>query len=501
VNSDQDTNAEIENPLPTTQVATIAIVSFVNLLNMVIIFPFLPFYTAKFFPDLDTSEIGGYVGLLASAYFFGDMLGSFFWGTFADKYGRKVAVELGLVTSTIGLLAFSFAKEYQVALTIRFLTGLLCGNSSLTRTMMSESCDNTNLARGLSILGMATGLARLFAPAIGGVLALPVTKYPSIFHPGGINEEYPFFLPCAIGAGITLFGQILTIFFLKETMEPAPTVEDPPAPAALTDSLSPPSVSLDVHDLDLDLEAVATVEEDAEARKGVWSVVMQPAVLNVLLIFFMHSLVGMASHEIMPVWVVNSLDDHGFMMDTTQVGIMLALIAPFQIYFQFVIYPYCTPKLGFIKMFRVCSMIYGCAIFILPFCAYANRMPSYVTWPMLIVVMAVTNCSRIGAFTCIYAFLSNSCHKQIRASVNAVGQVASSAGRMMGPSLTNYIFAWSLSNNMPFPFNFHLAFMMLAGMCLLTWIMSRKFDKSLNYQKSSPEARAIRDPQKQVSCK
>jgi hypothetical protein len=351
--------------------------------------------------------------------------------------------------------------------------------------MISESCDNTNLARGLSILGMATGLARLFAPAIGGVLALPVTKYPSIFPPGGLNEKYPFFLPCAIGAGMTLFGQILSIFFLKETMEPKPVLEASPAPTA----------PLDLRKLDaapaLSSTAVLDAEAEAESQMGVWTVVMQPAVLNVILIFFMHSLVGMASHEIMPVWVVNSLEDHGFMMDTTQVGVLLALVAPFQIYFQFVVYPYYAPKLGFINMFRVCALVYGGVIFLLPFCAYVNHMPSYVTWPILIVAMAVTNCSRIGAFTCIYAFLSNSCHKQVRASVNAVGQVASSAGRMLGPSLTNYVFAWSLTNGMPFPLNFHTAFVMLAAMCLLTWIMSRKFDESLNYQKDSPEARAL----------
>lgn len=172
-----------ETPMKTLQVSIIGLVAFVNILNSVIIFPFLPFFTAYYYPDVPTSRIGVHVGMLASSYFVGDMIGSLIWGRFADTYGRKPAVNIGLVTSCIGIILFPFSPTYWTAVTIRFLSGLLCGNNSLTRTMMSEACDDTNQHRGFSLIGLSTGLARLFAPGIGGLLALPATKYGMLIFP------------------------------------------------------------------------------------------------------------------------------------------------------------------------------------------------------------------------------------------------------------------------------------------------------------------------------
>jgi len=467
----------VENPLPFWQVWTIGMVAFLNILNMVIIFPFLPFFTAQFFPDLPTSELGTYVGLIASSYFFGDMLGSMIWGPIADKFGRKPAMQFGLITSMTGLLLFPFAPNFAIAMVIRFLTGMLSGNNSLTRTMMSEICDNTNQARGFSVIGMSTGLARLFAPGIGGILALPATKYPSLFPAGGFNDRHPFFLPCFVGAALTAVGQIMSMYLLTETLKIAPA----------KDELTREAVELSALDTPLVKEEVKEEARD----KDMWSVVKQPAVINIMVIYFLHSFVGVSSHEIVPMWVINSKEDHGFGFDTSEVGLMLSLVAPFQISFQAWVYPILTKKLKFIGMFKACALVYGAIIFVLPFMSQIASWPTYLTWPLLILAMGITNCARIGAFTCIFVLLSNCCHKNVRASVNGFGQSVSSAGRMFGPTVTGSVFAWSLNNGMIFPFNFHCAFIIMTIFCVATFFMAQRFDPILDYQKDSAEAKKI----------
>jgi MFS family permease len=52
---------------------------------------------------------------------------SYFWGWLADKVGRRQV--LLWTTSMLGVvsIAFGFAKSFEVALVIRFITGMVAG--------------------------------------------------------------------------------------------------------------------------------------------------------------------------------------------------------------------------------------------------------------------------------------------------------------------------------------------------------------------------------------
>lgn len=464
--------AVVETPLDSTQVFVIGYVAFVNILNMVIIFPFLPFYTAVFYPDVPASRLGVYVGMLASAYYVGDMFGSLLWGPFADRYGRKPAVSIGLIATLIGILLFAVAPTYKFAITVRILSGFLCGNNALTRTLMSESCDDSNQGRGFSMIGLSTGLARLFAPAIGGILALPATKYPAWFK-DTIYDRHPYLFPCVIGAILTGTALVMVTGWLRETLDKDAEEQKRNRAAARAAAAA----------------AAGTVGAgNDEEEESLMRIVTHPTVLNVLLGYFIHSFVGVISHEIVPVWVINRKEDHGFEMNTSEIGLLLSLVAPFQVVFQAWLYPVLAQRMKFIALFRVCVLVYGAILFAMPFMAYLNDRSRYVVWPVFILCIAVTMCSRIGAFTCISVMVSNSCTKSYRGSVNGVAQAASSAGRMLGPTVAGAIFAWSMNNDMPFPLNFHLIFIVLTASCLFSYFMSLFFDPALDAQKPEPAA-------------
>ena len=58
-------------------------------------------------------------------------------------------------------------------------------------------------------------------PIIGGLLARPAERFPYLFGENLFLKEYPYFLPCAIPATLSLIAWIVTFFYLKETL-PAP---------------------------------------------------------------------------------------------------------------------------------------------------------------------------------------------------------------------------------------------------------------------------------------
>ena len=56
---------------------------------------------------------------------------------------------------------------------------------------------------------------------IGGMLAQPAERFPFLFGDNVFLKQYPYFLPCAIAATISLIAWLVAFLFLKET-HPAP---------------------------------------------------------------------------------------------------------------------------------------------------------------------------------------------------------------------------------------------------------------------------------------
>ncbi len=110
---------------------------------------------------------------------------------------------------------------------------MLNGNIGVVKSMLAELTDETNMARGFSLIpviwalggtiGFGASVSFLLLwlkpcflrPLIGGVLSRPQDRWPDVFsHP--FWAEFPYFLPCLGTATYTLLSFILTAMFLKE---------------------------------------------------------------------------------------------------------------------------------------------------------------------------------------------------------------------------------------------------------------------------------------------
>ena len=117
----------------------------------------------------------------------------FFWGAASDKIGRKrclVIVLFGLFISSIG---FGLASSFTIALIWRMITGLLAGTIPITKAMIRDLSDDSNIAILFSYFTSGSGLAAVIGPLIGGYFSHPADKF-SLLN-STFFQDFPYFLP------------------------------------------------------------------------------------------------------------------------------------------------------------------------------------------------------------------------------------------------------------------------------------------------------------------
>lgn len=206
-----DTSDRNESPLPTRQLAILAVISLSEQTALNSISPYLPQMTSSF-AEVDPSQVGFYVGIIASAFALAQFSTNFFWGWLSDRIGRKPVILTGTVLTSACFLAFGFCKTLGQAVAVQLLMGLVNGNQGVVSTCLGEITDRSNQSRAFVYLPVIYGLGGITGPILGGLL---VSK-------GGLSpdkDSYPYLLPNLVAAAVLLVDLILTMAFLEESLE------------------------------------------------------------------------------------------------------------------------------------------------------------------------------------------------------------------------------------------------------------------------------------------
>ena len=180
--------------------------SFTTLVSLTLLLPFLPIYVEQLGVH-GNAAIVDWSGIAFGATFLGTGLTAPLWGYLSDRYGRRpmlirAAVGMALLMPLIGLAH----NVWQLVL-LRLAAGLIGGYASSATVLVATQTPREQAGWALGILSTGALSGGLIGPLIGGLL------------PGLIGIRQTFFL----GGGVIAVAALVTIVFVREDFQPAPS--------------------------------------------------------------------------------------------------------------------------------------------------------------------------------------------------------------------------------------------------------------------------------------
>ncbi|XP_039131815.1 protein ZINC INDUCED FACILITATOR 1-like [Dioscorea cayenensis subsp. rotundata] len=267
--------------------------------------------------DLNTAEteedIGFYAGFVGAAMMLGRALTSMSWGTFADKYGRKPAIVLSIISLIIFNTLFGLSTNFWMAIATKFLLGCFNGILGTMKAYSSEVCRPEHQALGVSLCNSGWGIGLVIGPAVGGYLAQPAESFPNIFSKDSLFGRFPYFLPCLI---ISLFavGVCIVCIWVPET------VHQHDEGKLKTDVIEHLDGSSHSHDSEQWQEETKQIH--LAYKESLWK--NWPLMASII-IFCVFSLYDMAFSEIFPLWAESRRKLGGLGYSSQTVGQVLTI--------------------------------------------------------------------------------------------------------------------------------------------------------------------------------
>ncbi|KAH9036525.1 MFS general substrate transporter [Lactarius pseudohatsudake] len=379
-----------ETPLPITQIVVLLLLQLTEPITSLSIRPYINQLVSEL-PIVggDERKVGYYAGLIVSLYFAAQAVSVLQWSRLSDNIGRKPVLLCGLLGTVVSSLLFGLSRSFPALVFSRCLHGMLNGNVGLT--------DETNVARGSSLISVTWAIGCVMGPFIGGVLSRPQDRWPNVFsHP--FWGEYPYFLPCLSTASYALLSFSLAAIFLKEALYSHACLDcekEPGHEAQPRGQLRPPPN-----------RPVKDTEEPVPLR----ALLTRPVVVSVA----NYGMIGMldmtAGNFISLVWST-SVEFGGLSMGPASIGV-----------FQFVAFPRIVRRFGPRRVFIASIILFA---------------PVYTLLPFENLVLRA-----------IFMYISSAApNKRSLGATNGIAQTIVSIQRTVGPAAAAALFAFSLDHN------------------------------------------------------
>lgn len=499
----------MEGKLPIKKVLALCFIQLCDFINAACIYPYIIFMVKSFHVTDDDKRLGYYAGLLASSYYFAQLLSSMIWGVLSDKIGRRPCLIIGLASSALTMLVFGFSKTLVWAIVVRFFSGLLNGNVGVTKTMLGEMSNSETQARAFSFFGFTVAVSGIVGPLIGGTLSNPSEKYPNLF--GGVHmfEEYPYSLPNIVACALSLLGLVTALFILPET-KTWKRNENPNyikkliskfMPSKQPDFIKLQEMSLSSDTFSNDEDQITTQSENeeispdlstiVEKKVSKWSLMKDRGVLFACLIYGILGLMFVFYEEVLPYWCFLKVEDGGMAFSSTDVGLVNSSGCVLGMLFQMFIYPRIANKVGLLKAFAIGAVFTIPGLIFLPQSprialaltsnAVMNKNP--VAWTALIIAILFIQVGGELLFISIIIAVSNSAIPEHMGTVNGIAQTLVALTRTVAPIAGSSMLSWSLTSGLKFPFDQNFPFLVLVLIAVVLLLLAAVAPATLNIQK------------------
>ncbi len=160
-----------------------------------IVFSFAPFMVADF-EIVPRNRVGYLAGTISAAYGLAQVFSAPVWGRLSDRVGRRPVACVCSLLSALLMLVFGFSANIGEAISFRLLHGIVSGNASLVKAVIGDLTTPPSMtpltSKAWSRWGLAFGLGRVLAAAVGGLLSRPHLHMPSLFSSDSIFATQPY---------------------------------------------------------------------------------------------------------------------------------------------------------------------------------------------------------------------------------------------------------------------------------------------------------------------
>ncbi|XP_065841414.1 uncharacterized protein [Oscarella lobularis] len=473
-------------------------------------FPYLPWMVRKFRIDgefVQSEDKGYYTGLIASAYFVGQFVGSYFWGLLADKKSRRLAILLSATALAVFTFMFGFTNTYTGlpwALVMRALSGASNGVLAVSKAAIADVSDDSNQAKGITVVAVAWGVGFMIGPALGGILADPVRQYPNTFS-WRFLRTFPYFLPSAVSASLLLIGVVVVYCFLPETSKKRSSQYNEAEKETIVLNRIKSKGAEDYGSVHMEKTEVRTENESEpvsclrrlcdigrRARHASFSAMKNSTWWSILKIYearmavFLYFLVAFCLvgwEELTILWMATKTY-RGTSFTERKIGVFQSVLALVQIPLQIFFFHRLEKKLGGLKTFHLACI--GSALIAAINPVFSSIERDFFQLPAIFISFTLTEFCMGALLIMVSLFINNSVPKQHVGAVNGLATSLSSIASMLAPSFGTSLFAWSIdegAKHIGFPLDYHFAFYLFSLVYLVSLLLSVNLPNSLQKQK------------------
>jgi hypothetical protein len=325
---------------------------------------------------------------------------------------------------------FGLSRSFWMLALSRFLHGALKGNIGILKSLMAELTDESNVAQGFSMLPVATAVAYMIGPLIGGILSRPHDRWPKLFsHPFWV--KYPYFLPCLAVSAFACLPFTITAMYLKETVE-----------LNHGDNEHASQQGGSSHTLD--------ARKGREKPPPLRCVVTRPVVISIASFATIVMLDSAATALIPLIWSTPT-EFGGLGLSPASIGLWMSGYGCMNGISQLAFFPPAVGRFGlrhvFVLSVAACAVVYPMFPFENLALHRAAGGSKITVWALVALQLFSLSVSRMG-FSAASIYISSAApSKRLLGATNGLAQTVVSVQGTIVPAATDWLFAFSITND------------------------------------------------------
>ncbi|KAJ7510540.1 major facilitator superfamily multidrug-resistance, DHA1 sub-family [Mycena galericulata] len=447
--------ARKRTPLPKFQVFILLFIQFSEPVTALVIYPFIiQFVNLTGITNGDETKTGYFAGLIESVFFLAECSTVVYFGRASDYYGRRPVLLFGPLGLALAMLGFGLSKSFWSLLVFRCLQGAFNGNIGVSKSVMAEISDSTNVADIYSLLPFMWTVGSTLGPLIGGTLANPATRYPDTLGRIPILREFPYLLPCAT-AGVLAFASFLFGFVgLKETL-----------PSIIARRKRTAQESTEIEPLLSDTVVVSQADLTPDSVLPLRKLFTRPvciALLNHAFLCFCQ----MSGDVLIPLVYASPIELGGLGLSPLYIGRIMGLGGFFNIFAQTLLSARAIRRFGPRSIFITAFCCLFSSLLAYSFLGFFARRAGGVDLAVVLIIIGQMSANIVisAAFACTQIFIVDASPTPSNlGGVNGLAQMVSATARSIAPSFASSLFSTSVSHHL---LGGNLVFFVLCGISL-----------------------------------